>query len=363
MKDFLRFILFSSLLVAVTGCEQMKAGEHGVKFSKLPWFLGGGIKERIVTPGAVEIVFPWERLYKLDTTVQSITWGDAGRGSDPAVDDTVETRARDGNEVGLSVTIRYRVQPEMLTHLIQKVGIDMNSVERLVTASARAEIRNKLNVLRTKDFFSPEKRQAALEEVKTSLNNKLHQEGISIDEVSYHDHRFERRMPDGSFDRSYQEQIDKTQAVNQQTEQEENKITLVIERKKQEFNEALGRVNRLVEEADGYKRQATLKGDAYLTTKRNEAEQVRSAGMSEVEGLKKQIEALQGPGGRAILRLAIVKALISAHPKFILINSPNKNSSSGSSAIDVNRTDTNDLIKEIGLFESLKEKEETKPNK
>ena len=44
-------------------------------------------------------------------------------------------------------------------------------------------------------------------------------------------------------------------------------------------------------------------------------------GFGEVEGLKKQIEALSGPGGEALLRLSLMKALLANHPQFVVLDS------------------------------------------
>ena len=158
-------------------------------------------------------------------------------------------------------------------------------------------------------------------------------------------------MPDGSIDRSYQEQIDRTQAIVQETQQEKKKIRTVVEKKKQEFNEAKAKFNRKIEEVDGYKRQATLRGDGYLESKKNLAEQIEAVGMAEVEGLKKQIAALSGPGGRALLKLSLVKQLVESDPQFVLVNS----ASSGNGGLDLSKLDMNDIVKQAGIFAAAQE--------
>lgn len=353
-------LLLALILLSTTACEMgfqtMESSQHAVVFNALPRFLGGGLRERLVEPGEMEFIWPWQQLYRFDTGVQSIAWGDAGRVENKATEDLVESRALDGNEVGLAITIQYRIDPKKLQHIVQRVAEDNSNVHRLVAAVARADIRTHMNTLNTSDFFRPKKRQAAVEDVKTALNHRLSPEGIIIDAVIYNDHRFERRLADGTYDRAYQEQIDKTQAVNQQTEQEVKKIATVVAQKKQEFNEEQARVNRLIEAAEGYKRQATLKGDAYLESKKNEAEQVRVVGMSHAEGLKQQIEAMSGAGGEAILRLALYEALMKATPQFVLVDDKQ-----GGNGLDISRVDANELIKQIGGFAVSKEALEKKP--
>jgi hypothetical protein len=344
-----KLILIALLALVLCGCQEMKQGEHGVVFSELPGFLGGGVKKKLVEPGEVEIIFPWERLYRIDTTVKYLFWGkQEGEGSH---EDFVETRALDGNEVGLGVTVRYRIDPKRIHHVVQRVGTSEDSIRKIVEVLARADIRTHMNTLRTADFFSPERRQAAVERVKHALETRLSPEGVIVEDVIYNEHRFERRLGENKIDRSYQEQIDRTQALNEETQQEENKVASVVEQKKREFNEAQGRVNRVIESADGAKRQAILRGDGYLAAKKNEAEQIRTTGLAQVEGLKKQVEALKGPGGQALLKLAIVQQLIANNPKFIVINS----GEGGKGNIDLNKIDTNALIEQAELFVSSPE--------
>ncbi len=340
-----------SLSACDSGFQKIEASEHAVVFSAIPRFIGGGVRDKVLQPGEMEFVFPWESLYRLDTSLQSIAWGGVGSGDRKEVEDYVETRALDGNEVGLAITVQYHIIPEKVPYIIQNVGIDDLAIKSLVTAVARADIRTHMNVLNTRDFFSPEKRQSAVDQVKLALKGRLEPEGIAIDNVIYNDHRFERRLQDGTVDRSYQEQIDRTQAINQETQQEKKKIATVVESKKQEFSEAQALVNRRVQEAEGFKRQATLRGDGFLQAKKNEAEQVTALGTAEVEGLKKQIAALSGPGGRALLKLALVDQLLKGNSKFILLN----NGKGGAGAIDINRVDSNDLLREAGIFAAMQD--------
>ena len=61
-------------------------------------------------------------------------------------------------------------------------------------------------------------------------------------------------------------------------------------------------------------------------------------------------ELLSGPGGEALLRLEIAKALAARRPKFVLMNS-----AGGKSGVDLNRVDTNELIRQAGIFAAVYE--------
>jgi len=346
---FLLPLTFFAALV-FTGCDSgfqtMGESEYGVVFVEMPRFLGGGLKETVLIPGEGEFVWPWESVYRVDTSFHRLAWGGIGEGDNVKVEDYVETRAQDGNEVGLAFTIQYHIDPKKVRHVIQNVALEGAGVRMLVESVARADIRTHMNRLNTREFFNPVARQGAVEQVKKALNVRLNPEGVIVDAVIYNDHRFERRRLDGTIDRVYQEQIDKTQALNQIREQEIKKIDVVKARKQQELSQEQAKVNRLVEEAKGFKHQSISRGDAYFQAKTNKAEQVLSVGLAEVEGLKKQIEALSGPGGEALLRLSLVKELLRNSPNFVVINS----SQGGQLGVDINQIDTNELLRQIGVL-------------
>ncbi len=356
LKISLSVLLLSLLSACDNGFQRLDAGEYGIKFVKLPPFLGGGVAEQILEPGEMKFIFPWEELYRLDTTVQTISWAAKGSGSNPSIEDSVQTRTVDGNEVLLGITVQYRIDPPKVAHIIQYVAGEKGEIEsrihELVAAIARADIRTHMNTLSTRDFFSQEERQKAIDKLKSAMNARLNPEGIIIEAVVYNGHRFERVKPDG-IDDSYQQKIDQTQATNQETAQERKRIAVVVEQKKIEYNELLAKVNRIVAEAKGKKEQAELRGDAYFKAKNLEASRITTVGTQEIEGLKKRIEALSGPGGEAILKSEIADELSKSNATFVVINQEGSNG--GGNSIGVNKLDTNDLLKQIGVIEALKE--------
>ena len=323
----------------------MEAGEYGVVFVALPTWLGGGVSNTVIEPGEVKLLPPWSSIYRVSSTDRSIGWGGVGEGSAKLVEDYVETRALDGNEVGLAMTIQYAIEKSKAPQIIQKIGIEPGAVDQLVRAVAQADIRTHMNILKTADFFGPKERQDAVNDLKIALQRRLEPDGIIIRNVIYNAHRFERRLDNGTMDDSYQQQINGTQQILKETEQEQKKIATVVEQKRRERNETQGVVNRQLEQANGNADQAKFRGDSYLAAKNNEAEQIRTVGMAAVEGLEKQIEALKGPGGKALLKMEIVKNLLLSDPKFISMGSK-----SGNNSLQVDKTDTNELIQQLGII-------------
>lgn len=357
-RQWRNLALMAVLLSGVAGCEKIGPSEHGVIFRDVPRWVGGGMGDAILQPGTIRFLWPWETIYRVETADQSIEWGKPqGGNSEKTVENYVQTRTLDGNEVELAITVVYAVVPEKLPYIVQRVGVSSADIRRLVSSTASADVRIYFNHLRTQDFKSEQEKNEATESAKKALNARLNPEGILVKNIYLVDFRFERSLPNDQKDDSYQRKIDLTEARKQETDQELKRVRTVIEEKRRKFNEAQARVNRMIEEAEGVKRQAELRGEAYYQAKTNEAEQIRAVGLAEVAGLKKQIEALSGPGGKSLLRLAIARELAQSQPKFVLLNSSSKNT------MDIQRMDTNDLIRQLGLVSAMEPAAKSAPTR
>jgi regulator of protease activity HflC (stomatin/prohibitin superfamily) len=310
----------------------------------LPRFLGGGIASKVHEPGALVIVYPWEEMFRIDTSVKEITWGFTKQGN------YIAARALDGNEVALGVSIRYQVRPqeEGLRKLIDAVGYTDGDVEQLVRASTTAAVRLSMNELHTNDFLKTETRYRAVDAVKTALNGQLQPLNVDVTSINLDDFRFERTLEDGKVDASYQDKLNETQRIREEIEREKARVDTVIAQKQQEQNDVQAKVNREVAEAEGYKKQAETRGDAYVTARTNEAQSILAVGKAAAEGLSEKVSALSGPGGRALLKLEIARNLLAAQPRFFIVGSGQQGNS-----LDVKRTDVNDLLQQAGIFEGL----------
>lgn len=354
MKNKFRIILFPLLILALSGCDlgwrTLGSAEYGVKFRVLPPFLGGGLSETIYRPGQMVLVWPWESMYRFETKIRTLEWGARGSVNNRLGEDYVMTRALDGNEVSLAVKIEYRLdtKPSELLNLIQTVGTSDLEVEQIVIAAARADIRTHMNKLKTSEFFNNESKYKGEAEVRAALQKRLGRYGIEIVSVNLKEHRFERVLPDGKIDRSYQERINEVQKKEQDTKREELRVATVTADKQREYNDSKAKYNRILAEAEGVKKQAVLRADGYYKTKVNEAEGIRAQGTAEAEGLKEQIAALSGQGGVEILKMEIAEELRKSDAKFVAIESQNS-----SGELRVHRLDSNELLKQLGLIEAM----------
>jgi hypothetical protein len=356
-KISLQRIALVTVLFVLAACQKMGPSEYGVVFRKLPPRLGGGIASNVVPPTNVKLMFPWESVYRIDTSVRTIEWGQKGDPNDPSDDDYVQTRAKDGNEVAQAVVIQYRVsdEPEKLVRLVREIGASDDEIERLVRVVARSDVRRYMSQLETNEFARNEKKYEGERLVREGMAKRLEPYGVIIQNVNLKEHRFERQLPNGNIDSSYQERINEVQAINQQIKREDLRVETVLAEKKREYNDAKGEVERAIAESQGYKNQAVSSGDAYFAAKSNDAQAILAAGQSEVKGIIEQVNALAGPGGVALLKIELAKSLKASDSRFVLVDG-------GQEGINVKKVDTNELMRQIGVFEGLKDDKKSQPS-
>jgi regulator of protease activity HflC (stomatin/prohibitin superfamily) len=359
-RVYFLLVLVAALTGCDTGLQTMGTTEYGVRFRVLPRFLGGGVgsASSVILPLETGVVMPWEEVYRFDTSPQYLSWGkgatDGGDLFHVVENEDVHTRARDGNEADLKITARYRIKPdpESLVKLAQEVAISEDEIRKLVIAAVRSDVRSHMNRLKTVEFRDDKKRNKTIDAATEAVRGHLSPLGIQLEAITLKEYRFVRALSGGREDTSYQDRLRDIQEREQDIEGERSRVETVRGKKQKELQEAQSEYNSRIAEAEGYKAQAIYEGDGYFTARSNEAKAILAEGTAEVEGLKQQMAALSGKGGRAMLRLEVAKQLAKANPKFVTLGEGNNTATNGAS-IGVSRTDMNQLIQQLGVLEGL----------
>ena len=361
MKQF-RHTCTSSLLMllvavsAISGCKSVgsigwgsvEADQAAVKYNLLPPFLGGGISSDIMKPGTGDFLMPWQQLYKVSTGIREIAWEGENK---------LKTRTRDGNSLLLLVNVRYRVNADSasLPILIQKGSLSDEGIGELVATIMRSSVRHHMNELNTEDFLKRDKVEKTQIEIEKAVGAKLDPYGIKIELF---------KLRDFLFDPKYQNLLDNIQATQEHSEEAEQKKATLIAKKEKEMKQIQGEVNRTIAVAKGELQMATIRGTEYLEQKKNATARVEAEGRAKVATIKAKLDSLSGPGGENLLKIEIVKGLVASQPKFVVINNGGGSSSDGGSqSLNVQRTDTNNLLNQLGLIDAMsgaREKEVTK---
>lgn len=356
-SQLIRLFALALLVAAFAGCQQMEPTSYGLRFRKLPPMLGGGIAEQVLRPGEVAVLMPWDSLYTFDAKPHDVSWGGSSRANSSDAEDFVYSRARDGNEVALAFTIRYRVnpEPENLRALIQRGAVNDDGVRDLVVAVGRSDLRRYMNELHTGEFLDTSSRYKAVDRIKASMQKRLEKLGIEVVQVNMDDYRFERKLSDGTIDASYQQRLTEIQQLTEDTERERSRTETVRAKKAQEQNAMEAAVAQQLAEAEGYRNQSKLRADGYFQSRGNEAQAILAQGQAAAQGITEQAAALQGSGGQAILKLEIAKQLQKGAPNFVTLNEGGANQ-----GLDVRRLDTNAMLSAMGILEGVKESAQKK---
>jgi len=225
-----------------------------------------------------------------------------------------------------------------------------------VIAAVRSDVRSHMNRLRTVEFRDDKKRNKTIDAATEAVRKHLLPLGIDLEAITLKEYRFVRTLSGGREDTSYQDRLRDIQEREQDIEGERSRVETVRGKKQKELQEAQSEYNARIAEAEGYKAQAIYEGDAYYSARANEAKGILAEGTAEVEGLKQQMAALAGKGGKAMLRLEIAKQLARANPRFVTVgeSAGGGTSTNGSGAsIGVSRTDINQLIQQLGVLEAV----------
>jgi regulator of protease activity HflC (stomatin/prohibitin superfamily) len=342
-NKFIKGSALVALLMLGSGCEQVgigystvEADQAAVVYQQLPQFMGGGLTGHIVAPGTSEFIMPWQSLIKISTGIRELTW---------EKQDKLKTRTRDGNMLILEVMVRYRVDiaADKLLKLVQLVSVDDQGVEAMVSAVARSDVRLYFNKLNTEQFLDRDAVEKIQFELEKAMSTRLEPYGIIIELF---------KLKDFHFQPEYQNLLDDIQEANETTSKIEQKKATVKALKQKRIKEAQEEINRLVNQAKGELQMATIRGEQYFVQRKNEAEEIMAKGKAEVAGMEARLKALSGPGGANMLKIEIVKGLLKSDPKFVVLNQ----GKSKDSQMNVQKVDTNQLLQQLGLIESMQNK-------
>jgi regulator of protease activity HflC (stomatin/prohibitin superfamily) len=311
------FVVLALSLVQGCACHSTDANEVGVLTRKFTLVGSRGVQPETYAPGATHFFFPpfstdWHTFEtKLQNLRMKATQDGERRGRRS---DDIEFKTVDGNDISVDVTVAWRIAPEKAPHLLQKVARSTKEVEdKLVRPAARALVRDALNVLRSEDFYTADKRFAAAEEARKLLEEALLPEGVIVEQVILQEHR---------FNPEYEKVIREKKLAEQTAEKLRSEAQAAAEEAKRNLESAKGTVSQKLAEAQGLLARTRLAADAELVRATNEAEAILKEAEARAKGIEKENAALAGAGGRTMVKLRIAEAL---HGKQIIFMPSGRN--------------------------------------
>lgn len=227
-------IVIAIIFLALSGLRSIGAGEVGVQFSKIKGVLPEELDEgwHWVIPGLVQIT-----RYSIRSQTYTMS---AAIGEGVVRDaDTLWVPTAEGLKVGLDLTVRYRLKPEMVDQVHQKIGPDFS--EKIIRPTIRATLRLIVSEYGIMDVYGA-KREEIQRKAETKLREKLAKDGIEIEAVM---------LRDVFFTPEYQKSIENKQIAQQQAQQ----MQFILEKEQKEAErkriEAEGVKNATIIKAEG----------------------------------------------------------------------------------------------------------------
>ena len=261
--------------------------------------------------------------YVLDKTLQTLEMTETvGRG-DRAEKDDLKIKTKDGSDVYVDLKVQYKMTPELADTVITTSGPGESFKEKWARDYVRSICRNYLGELTTEEFYDSSKRDVKVLQAKDAINERLIPFGIEIDSLVI------PRKP--HFYEEYEAMIKKKKLADQGVLEEQSKALAAKQRQETAIVEETNIKNVAVEQFEGQMRQLIIEAqadaervkkgsDAYYETATIEAEATLYELMQQAEGTiaKKKAEAegvealsaaLQGEGGRSMVKLEYAKKL------------------------------------------------------
>jgi regulator of protease activity HflC (stomatin/prohibitin superfamily) len=310
------------LLFLASACatHSTETTEVGVRVNKLT-----GVDDKVYPPGGTYFFLPFVNdWYTFSTETQRLQMI-AGLGSDDG-DDDIEFKTKDGNDVGVDVTVLYRVDPQHAIALLEKVAVDDEDVkEKVVLPLARSLVRDALNVLTSEEIYTDKKFKAGQSAVD-ALNEAFKPYGLICENITLGDHRFHPK---------YQEAIVNKKVFDQEVNTNRSAREAAVVRWTAELEKIKGDVEQQIAQEHGSAQRARIAADAYYFSKQKEAEAILAKKQAEAKGVLELNRAMASSGGRTNVKRQIAQALQGKRIYLL----------PGGNAFGLQRMDLNELIK------------------
>ncbi len=307
--------------------------EVGVRTHKVSFFGQKGVEDRVYAPGSTYFFLPFiNDWHVFDTKLQNLEMTYLPMRGDRRTRDDLLLKTIDGNDIHLDVIIAYRIDANKAHHILQYVADDdLTLREKIVRTVARSKPRDIFGELKTEAFYVADARERQANKAKKALQNILGPMGIIVEKVLTKDYR---------FNPAYQKAIEDKKVADQQVEKNRSAQHAALEEYKRKLEEARGKVNQMVANADGDYLKAKIKADVYEEQQQLLAKAIKVEGIAEANGIQEMNKALAGSGGEAIVKLRIAEAIQGKRIVLLPVSEGGMN---------LKTTDINGLIQMLGI--------------
>ena len=321
------FVIVPIMLVVLTIVGGRRLSWREIKGDEVAVIINN-ITGKITTidhAGAI-VYYPFiQNLYILDKSEQSAPMTSANISAEYPQGNPVILKTRDGGDVSLDLIIQYRLISNMADNVVQNTGIGNTYKEKWIRDYAKTICRYEFGELEIGEFPEAEKRRQKTQEASEELDRLLNQHGILMTSLNFIDYRYYREYAEKIqerriADKEVQEQRSRGKAAKENQErvvtEETKKLDVAISRfRGQLYNmeiDAKAEAAKVKQEGIAYLLKAKFDADAEYERLRKEAEAILAVREAEAAGILALRDALEGEGGRNLVKLEYAKRLREA---------------------------------------------------
>lgn len=281
---------------------------------------------RSVTRAGAVLYYPFiQDIYILDRPEQVLQMTAANISKKDPRGNPVVLRSIDGGEVALDVTIQYRIIPEMANKVTLLSGKDLSFKTKWILDYGRTICRYCYGEMSINQFPNSSKRDEQSQKAVTELNEMLNMYGVMVTSVNVLDYRYYREYAEKILERRLADkEIQEQQAMTSASKRNKEKV-VIEETKKMEVEiarftgqldksilEAEGKAARMRNDADTYLIKTKIEADAEFERLANQAKALFAQKKADANGIYELKKALEGPGGRNLVKMEYAKRLKDA---------------------------------------------------
>jgi regulator of protease activity HflC (stomatin/prohibitin superfamily) len=286
--------------------------------------LTGGV-QTIDRAGVVIYVPFLQNVYTLDKREQILVMSSTNITPNQPEGNPLWVKTIDGGDVILDMTLHYRVIPPMADFIIQDSGFTNAFKDKWLYDYGRAICRYNFGELRVDDFPFASRRAEKANQAKAELNKHLNPHGIDILAVNVQDYRYYREYAEKVHERRLADKEVEEQKARGSAAMENQRRVIVEETKKMDVEvarflgdlqkreiDAEAKAESIRHDAEAYFEKVKIEADAEYERLAQRAEAVLVARKAEAEGILELRKALEGEGGRNLVKMEYAKRLREA---------------------------------------------------
>ncbi len=284
----------------------------------------GNIKT-IDRAGAV-IYYPFiQDLYILDKREQEAPMASSNISADFPQGNPIILKTRDGGDVSIDLIIQYKLISKIAGKVVQDTGIGEVFKEKWIWDYARTICRYEFGDLSISEFPDSAKREEKIRASTDELNSLLNPHGIFVTSLNFIDYRYyreyaekihERRLADKEVEEQVQRASAARENQNRVVTEETKKLDVAISRFMGTLHrmeiDAKAEAEKIKDAGRAYLIKANLDADAEYDRLEKEAASILAIRKAEAEGIFALKKALEGAGGRNLVKMEYARRLRNA---------------------------------------------------